>query len=321
MPVSILEPGQLEPAAGDFPTRRLPARGLFAARARRLCALAPGHGMAPLLRFASQLAACQEQQWEGLAPPSLPSAGQLAGCRAAGMAPLAAPGWWPAADWHDLVRRLATDVAAVAPAPALLDRVATARGDWLETQARALLAGTGDGLDLAAAPIIGAALQVCWTAAAARLTPGDLAPAGLGEAPRAQCPVCSSPPVAAIQRCSGAEAGLRYLHCGLCATEWHAVRAQCSLCGNSRGVAYLSLADAAATPGPHQSQPPPPALQAEVCPQCRGYLKLCRLERDPQADPWADDLATLALDLLVDHEGFARAGLNFLLLQSSAAAP
>ena len=58
-----------------------------------------------------------------------------------------------------------------------------------------------------------------------------------------------------------------------------------------------------------------PAVQAETCPECRGYLKLCRLDRDPHLDPWADDLATLALDLLVDQEGFERAGLNFLLLQ------
>jgi len=62
-------------------------------------------------------------------------------------------------------------------------------------------------------------------------------------------------------------------------------------------------------------------VQAETCPECRGYLKLCRLERDPHLDPWADDLATLALDLLVEQQGFERGGLNFLLLQAAVPVP
>ena len=40
-----------------------------------------------------------------------------------------------------------------------------------------------------------------------------------------------------------------------------------------------------------------------------------RMDQDPEVDPWADDLATLPLDLLVDQEGFERAGFNVLLLQ------
>ena len=107
---------------------------------------------------------------------------------------------------------------------------------------------------------------------------------------------------------------MRYLHCGLCASEWHVVRAKCSLCDNTRGITYLSLAEPGAEPATQ------PAVQAEVCPECHGYLKLCRLERDPNLDPWADDLATLALDLLVEQEGYERAGLNFLLLQGGVSA-
>jgi FdhE protein len=36
-------------------------------------------------------------------------------------------------------------------------------------------------------------------------------------------------------------------------------------------------------------------------------------EKDPMLEPMADDLATLALDLLVDEQGFQRSGPNFLL--------
>lgn len=318
MPTTILQPGQTEPAAGAFPTLRLPAPGLFAARAHRLRTLAPNHALEPFLRFAAGLAQCQERLWEGKAPDSLPSPELLARCREAAMPPLAAPAWWPGPAWHDQVRRLAAELAPQAPDPAALSRLAQVEGDWLDAQARALLIGEADTLDLAAAPLIGAVLLVCWTAAAARLDPSDIAPPGLGQTQPGVCPVCGSPPVAAIQRIGGAEDGLRYLHCGLCASEWHVVRAKCSLCDNTRGVAYLSLT---AREGDEAGPGTQPAVQAETCPECRGYLKLCRLDRDPHLDPWADDLATLALDLLVDQEGFERAGLNFLLLQGGTSAP
>jgi FdhE protein len=227
------------------------------------------------------------------------------------MPPLAAPGWWPQARWHDLARRLAAGLRSQAPDPSALATLAQAPDDWLAAQARALLAADGEGLDLAAAPLIGAALQVCWSAAAARLDRDAIAPPGLRETPPGLCPVCGSPPVSSIQRIGGAEDGLRYLHCGLCASEWHVVRAKCALCDNGRGIAYFSLAE----PDADETKGTQPAVQAEACPECRGYLKLCRLERDPELDPWADDLATLALDLRMDQEGIERAGLNFLLLQ------
>jgi len=37
-----------------------------------------------------------------------------------------------------------------------------------------------------------------------------------------------------------------------------------------------------------------------------------------QLDPVADDLATLALDMLVDEAGYARSGPNLLLINASA---
>jgi FdhE protein len=37
-------------------------------------------------------------------------------------------------------------------------------------------------------------------------------------------------------------------------------------------------------------------------------------EKAPSVDPVADDLATLALDLLVDEAGYSRSGPNLLLL-------
>ena len=70
-----------------------------------------------------------------------------------------------------------------------------AAGDeWLETQADLLLAGDRQGLDVACAPVIGAALQVYWTRLAAALDPAWIA---RREAPGLY-PVCGGPPVAGV---------------------------------------------------------------------------------------------------------------------------
>jgi FdhE protein len=51
MPTTILEPGQIEAAAGAIPNLRFPALGLFTGRARRLRALASGHSLEGFLNF------------------------------------------------------------------------------------------------------------------------------------------------------------------------------------------------------------------------------------------------------------------------------
>jgi FdhE protein len=310
MSQTILEPGQLEPPAGSFPILRLPARGLFAGRARRLRERAAGHSLEPFLRFAARLADWQEDLWDKLEPDPLPDERMLAQCRDAGMPPLAFGGWWPIASWPAIPWQTMADALTDAvPDPSALVRLADASPQWRESQARALLASDAEGLDLAVTPFIGAALQTCWAAAAARLQPDDLP--GADKRQLGLCPVCGSGPLASVLRIGGREDGLRYLHCGLCTSEWHVVRTKCSLCDNGRGLTYFSLTD----PDADDSEPSRAALQAECCPECKGYLKICRLERDHLGDPWADDLATLALDLLVEKEGYERAGLNFLLLQ------
>jgi FdhE protein len=52
------------------------------------------------------------------------------------------------------------------------------------------------------------------------------------------------------------------------------------------------------------------AVKAEACSDCHTFLKLFYLEQDPHADPFADDIATLALDLRVAGEGYARGGVS-----------
>jgi FdhE protein len=60
------------------------------------------------------------------------------------------------------------------------------------------------------------------------------------------------------------------------------------------------------------------ARRAEACDECKSYLKIFYQEKDPAVDPVADDLASLALDVLVDERGYGRSGPNLLFHPGSA---
>ena len=291
----------VEAATGDIPELRLPDFHPFARRARRLRQLAVGHSLGDYLAFAAALADAQQDQFDRLPSVAMPDADLLARCREHGMPPLASTGWRRDPAWRTVVIQLVGALEGIAPAPAraVFARLRDVGDEGLETQADLLLAGDRHGLDVACAPVIGAALQVYWTRLAAALEPAWIArPEALG-----LCPVCSSLPVAGVVRSGDVDHGLRYLHCALCGSQWRVVRARCSHCDNPQGIVYYTVAD---------RQDP---IQAEACPECRSYLKLCRMDQAAEVEPLADDLASLALDLLMSEEGFGRSGVNYLMLQ------
>ena len=55
------------------------------------------------------------------------------------------------------------------------------------------------------------------------------------------------------------------------------------------------------------------AVRAETCEQCRAYRKILYQEKDTGVEPVADDVASVALDLLLGEEGYHRASGNPLL--------
>ena len=73
-----------------------------------------------------------------------------------------------------------------------------------------------------------------------------------------------------------------------------------------KGISYQAIDDG--TPSEKK------AVKAEVCEECGTYLKICYMDRDPQVEPVADDLASLALDLLVADTGKRSSGINFMLI-------
>jgi len=301
----ILEPGQIEALASrSVPRLRLPDRSrLFAARAERFRELSRGHALEGYLKLLAVLAAAQHSALQRLDVP-LPDVALRSAARAHGMPVVPALGGPRPVGWRGVLEELRTAVGGTAGFPpavaAACDRLAALDPRELEANADRLLAGDLEVSDPAAAPIVMGALQVYWVSFAGRLTPDDI---GLPES-KGVCPVCGTLPVASVVRTGAPYAGYRYLHCGLCATEWHRVRVECTQCGATRGIAYHSIEGGSA------------AIRAESCDSCHSYRKIFYQEHDPGVDPVADDLASVTLDLLLAEAGFHRASSNPLLWQN-----
>jgi FdhE protein len=304
----ILEPGQIEALAQRAMLRiRVPDRAqLFAVRAARLRSLAAGHRtLGDYLGLMATLADAQHEaltHWEAAGP----KASQIATARTHGMPVVPATAWPRDARWRDVLARLCDVVAASAGVPAGARKTCLSVRQWSaaqgEVQADRLLGAANEGVEAAAAPFVMAALQVAWVGLASRLKADDVAEI---EAPGI-CPVCGTLPVASIVRTDSQAYGYRYLHCALCATEFHRVRVTCTHCGSTKGISYEAIEGGSE------------AIRAECCNQCHGYRKIVYQEKDPAVEPVADDLASLALDLLLAEAGFHRVSGNPLLWQPRA---
>lgn len=324
--VRVMSPEEIATqGGGSTPYLQWPVRGtLFAERAMRLRQRASGHALADYLTFASALALAQQARLNAMPALALPDAAQVDRAARAGLPLLPASEWPRDPAWHDVLRALVADLLPKSPAGTqpTLRTLAAADDDWLERQADCLLTGVTAGLDLAAAPIVAAALQVCWT----HLLLETQATHGAKGQPFGRiddglvCPCCGSEPVASMALGGVQFNGQRYLQCSLCSLQWHLPRGQCAHCGSRKSVYYQSLA--AADAGEDETaRAAKSAVQAEICDDCGHYLKLIHAERDPLVEAVADDLATLTLDLLVSETGKRRHGMNMLLLFAEPVPP
>ena len=273
----------------------------FADTARRLGALATGHPMEEWLRFMMGLAQAQHVAATTLAPPAGLERSRVEQAVEARLPPLAADGYRREAAWREGLARLLDSVDGY-PMPAqgravmacLRERDAHA----VEALADGFLEGDVEAADAGAALYVAAALQVYFTRMAASLPASSLRL--LPE--RGMCPCCGSTPIAGLITASGRTPGARYLYCSLCSTAWNHVRAVCITCGGSHA---LSLKGIEEDPG---------ITRAETCGDCRTYSKVLYQAKDTAVDPFADDLATLGLDLLVAEAGWSRHAPNPLIL-------
>ncbi|NDL61807.1 formate dehydrogenase accessory protein FdhE [Acerihabitans arboris] len=265
---------------------------LYQQRADRLLRLSADHPFGDYLRFAAGVVQAQRRVLEALpldAGAPLPAPDN-------GAPPLDAAVFPRSPRWRDMLRALILQLlpAAAPTVRRALETLSSLPDSVADAEAQALLNGDFARADSARAPFLWAALSLYWAQLAGRIQGHALADGGR----RQYCPVCGGAPVASVIQAKGAVPGLRYLHCALCESEWHLVRAVCSSCEQTDDLVYWSLDDRRA------------AVTAESCGHCHSYLKVVRQDKDAAAESVADDLASIMLDAKLEEKGFSRSGIN-----------
>jgi FdhE protein len=271
----------------------------FARTAARLESLSTGHPLGQWLIFMAQHAAA-----DALASRSTClDHGLVEQALIKGVPPLASLGDRRDASWRDDLRMLldrGEREATPAPAREAIAPLRTLEAQQIEVIADDFLYASIDGPDVGLGFYVAAALQVHFTQLAARL------PASSLRLPpeRGRCPCCGSTPVSGVVTDAGRSSGVRYLYCSLCGTAWSHVRAACITCGQSRSVVLRAIDGES-------------DVKAETCDECQTYSKMLYRTRNADLDPFADDLATLPLDVAVSDAGWSRYAPNPLLLVGS----
>ena len=272
----------------------------FARTAERLELLSKGHPMEGWLAFMATIARAQHHAALGLALSSAPDEARVEQAVAARIPPISADGHRRDPAWRDGLHLLLDGAAGEAsPEAAAVATELRARSvASTEALADAFLRGILDDKDAGSSFWIAAALQVYFTRLAARLPNHALR---LLEQ-RSLCPCCGSTSSASLVTGAGQNPGARYLHCSLCSTAWNFSRAVCVGCGGSRTLAIRGIEGDSGV------------VKTETCDECGTYSKMAYQAKDMQADPYADDLATLGLDVMVGEAGWSRHAPNPLLL-------
>ena len=307
MQTRILQPGEIEALdKTSFPRVLLPqVSTLFAERAARLRQLADGNHIADYLQFAAKIVDAQHaaagsvelqpmdrsniERSQQFSMPLLPAADHID------------PAWQQVL--NAMLDTLSGSEGLPEPLQPLLQSLRDLSQDERDTIAKRLLQKEVAARHIGMAPFIMAALQVTYAKRAAALDVEDVPYTD----PATICPVCASEPVSSVLRIGGKANGHRYLHCGTCCTEWQLVRVKCSHCESTKGIHYQSVEGSKEV------------VTAETCDECGTYRKVVNQEKDPMAEPLADDLATLTLDLLMsENTQFKRASANPLLFVAVA---
>ena len=283
------------------PFARLPdPLTMFAQRAGRLRSFAERHALRSYLIFLADLADVQHRLEDGLAEAAAAAADTMAQARQFGMPPLDRSGFTRDAAFDETWRRLlalADDIAMPESARLALTRVKAGGGVAEAELIRGVLSNAIPADALAEHVFVAAVLEVHFARLAARLDGKMLGPVGQGA-----CPVCGAPPVSSLVVGWRDAHATRFCACSLCGTLWNYPRIKCTLCGSTKNIAYQEIAGGPAT------------VKAETCGSCGRYVKILQQREDASLDPVADDVATLALDLLLRDSGFRRGAFNPFLL-------
>ncbi len=283
------------------PFARLPdPLTMFAQRAGRLRSLAGGNALRTYLIFLADLADIQHRLQDGLPAAEATAADSIVRAGQFGMPPLDRSAFRRDHAFDEAWRRLlalAGDIAMPESARLALERVKAA-GDVADAEfIRGVLSNAIPGDALAEHVFVAAVLQVHFARLAAQRDVNTLRPVGQGA-----CPVCGAPPVSSLVVGWRDAQATRFCACSLCGTLWNYPRIKCTLCGSTKDIAYQEIAGG------------PSTVKAETCGSCNRYVKILEQREDASLDPVADDVATLALDLLLRDSDFRRGAVNPFLL-------
>lgn len=138
------------------------------------------------------------------------------------------------------------------------------------------------------------ALQIILTLAASKLDAKKLKPIEGN-----LCPCCGGTHSASMIVGWPSSEGIRFCSCLYCGAMWRYVRIKCTFCEETKGISFREIDGG------------PGTILAETCDTCKRYCKQMNHQKDSHFDVFADDIGSLALDLLMkeDHV-FKRGAFN-----------
>jgi FdhE protein len=117
---------------------------------------------------------------------------------------------------------------------------------------------------------------------------------------KSTCPFCNARPAAGVLRGEG-DGASRQLLCSLCSTEWPFRRVICPNCGEQDKDLL-----------PIYTAPDFEHVRVDACDRCQTYIKSVDLTRNGRAVPVVDELATVALTIWAENNGYAKLETNLL---------
>jgi FdhE protein len=273
---------------------------LFQRRAERFRQLSGPDGIGPYLGFLAGVAERQQALAEKLPEPAAMDEAVVSRAVEHGMPPLDRNAYKPDAAFRSLSEELFGALESVEkpePAKAALRAVREGGEARLEMFVRDLMADAVPAETMAEHAYVAAALQLHFVRAASVLPEHRLKSVGDGA-----CPSCGGPPVASVIVGWPHAGGARFCSCALCGTLWHHVRIKCAICSSTKGIRYQEIEDG------------PGTIKAETCDECGCYVKILNQQTDKSLDPFADDVGSLGVDLLMRETKFRRGAFNPFLL-------
>lgn len=279
----------------------LPQPGdLFARRAERLRFLAAGSALKPYLDFAAALVEAQAVVAAGFeAVADEDGAVEPAFGPQPGMPSIDRDRAVSNPKLDTVFERLFAEAEKIEKpesAAAALANVVQADAGQRRSMAAAIFSGSLPPDAIAEHIYVWAALQVYFTQAAGRLDPKTVKPVADGV-----CPACGSLPSASMVIDRRGAHGARFCCCSLCNTLWHYVRIKCLCCGSTKGIGYREVEEGGGF------------IKAETCDECQSWTKIIYEQKSPGAEPVADDVASLGIDMLMRELPYRRGGFSPLL--------